>query len=107
MGWRLRADRPVAARPLGLLLGILPAMSGGDLSLYVGRSRSWGSRFIRPPNGERPRAVTACPAAMFRAAFTSALSAYPQATQWKNAWFSRLSAATCPHAEHCWLVYAG
>src|SRR5437879_3138486 len=44
---------------------------------------------------------------MFLAAFTSALSAYPQAVQQKVAWLSRLSAATCPHAEHCWLVYAG
>jgi hypothetical protein len=44
---------------------------------------------------------------MFLAAFTSALQAYPQATQRKRAWLSRLSAAMCPHAEQHWLVYAG
>ena len=44
---------------------------------------------------------------MFLAALTSALLPYPQAAQRKAAWLSRLSAATCPHAEHCWLVYAG
>ena len=32
-----------------------------------------------------PRAVTACPAAMFRAAFTSALQAKPQAVHTKRA----------------------
>jgi hypothetical protein len=35
---------------------------------------------------------------MFLAAFTSALQAYPQATQAKRAWLLRLSAAMCPHA---------
>jgi hypothetical protein len=44
---------------------------------------------------------------MFLAAFTSALQAYPQATQRNRAWLSRLPAATYPHAEHYWLVYAG
>ena len=43
---------------------------------------------------------------MFLAAFTSALQAYPQATQPNRAWLSRLPAAMCPHAEHRWLVYA-
>ena len=54
-----------------------------------------------------PRAVTACPAAMFLAAFTSAWPAKPQAVQAKRAWLSRDFASTCPHAEHRWLVYAG
>src|SRR5438105_3837491 len=48
-----------------------------------------------------------CPAAMFRAAFTSAWSAKPQAVHTKRAWLSRDSASTCPHAEHRWLVNAG
>lgn len=43
---------------------------------------------------------------MFLAAFTSALTAYPQAVQRKTAWLSRLSRATCPHAGQRWLVYA-
>ena len=43
---------------------------------------------------------------MFRAAFTSALQAYPQAVQTKTAWLLREFASTSPHAEHCWLVYA-
>ena len=54
-----------------------------------------------------PRAVTAYPAAMFLAAFTSALQAKRQAVQTKRAWLSRDSASTCPHAEHRWLVNAG
>jgi hypothetical protein len=44
---------------------------------------------------------------MFRAAFTSAWSAKPQAVHTKRAWLSRDSASTCPHAEHRWLVNAG
>ena len=44
---------------------------------------------------------------MFLAAFTSALSAYPQAVHTNRAWLSRESAFTCPHAEHRWLVNAG
>src|SRR4029077_16601685 len=44
---------------------------------------------------------------MFLAAFTSALQAKLQATQAKRAWLLRLSAATCPHAEPRWLLYAG
>ena len=54
-----------------------------------------------------PRAVTACPAAIFLAAFTSAFWVKLQATQQKRAWLLRLSDATNPHAEHRWLVYAG
>src|ERR1700733_14200778 len=53
-----------------------------------------------------PPSFTACPAAMLRAAFTSALPAYPQAVHLKSAWLSRDLASTCPHAEHRWLVYA-
>jgi hypothetical protein len=41
---------------------------------------------------------------MFFTAFTSAFSVYVQATQRKRAWFSRLFAAVCPHAEQRWLV---
>jgi len=41
---------------------------------------------------------------MLIAAFTSALQAQLQATQRKMAWLSRLSGATCPHAEQRWLV---
>jgi hypothetical protein len=41
---------------------------------------------------------------MFWAAFTSALPAYPQATQQNRAWLSRLPAAMCPHAEQRWQV---
>src|SRR5690242_11876900 len=44
---------------------------------------------------------------MFFAALTSAFSVYAQATQRKRAWLSRLSDATCPHAEQRWLVNAG
>ena len=44
---------------------------------------------------------------MFRAAFTSALPAKPQAVHAKRAWLSRDFASTCPHAEHRWLVNAG
>jgi hypothetical protein len=44
---------------------------------------------------------------MFRAAFTSAWLAYPQAVHWKTAWLSRDFESTCPHAEHRWLVNAG
>ena len=54
-----------------------------------------------------PRAVTAYPAAMFLAAFTSALQAKPQAVHTKRAWLSRDSGSTCPHTEHRWLVNAG
>jgi hypothetical protein len=54
-----------------------------------------------------PRAVTACPAAMFLAAFTSALQAKLQAVHRKTAWLSREFPSTCPHAEQRWLVYAG
>jgi hypothetical protein len=36
---------------------------------------------------------------MFLAAFTSALSAKPQAVQAKTTWLLRFSLATCPHAE--------
>jgi hypothetical protein len=44
---------------------------------------------------------------MFRAAFTSAWQAYPQAVHQKTAWLSRDFGSTCPHAEHRWLVNAG
>ena len=44
---------------------------------------------------------------MFRAAFTSALPAKPQAVHTKRAWLSRDSGSTCPHAEHRWLVKCG
>ena len=44
---------------------------------------------------------------MFRAAFTSALQAYPQAVHANRAWLSRESASTCPHAQHRWLVNCG
>jgi hypothetical protein len=44
---------------------------------------------------------------MFFAALTSAFSVYPQATQRKRAWLSRLSDARCPQAEQRWLVNAG
>jgi hypothetical protein len=44
---------------------------------------------------------------MFRAAFTSALSAKPQAVHTKGAWLWRDFASTCPHAEQRWLVNAG
>jgi hypothetical protein len=43
---------------------------------------------------------------MFLAAFTSALQVNPQATQAKDAWLLRLSAAVCPHALQRWLVNA-
>ena len=43
---------------------------------------------------------------MLRAAFTSALPAYPQAAHRNRAWLSRDLPSTCPHAEHRWLVYA-
>ena len=43
---------------------------------------------------------------MLRAAFTSALPAYPQAVHRNRAWLSRDLPSTCPHAEHRWLVYA-
>jgi len=48
-----------------------------------------------------------CPAAMFLAAFTSALPAKPQAVHAKRAWLSRDFASTCPHAEQRWLVKCG
>jgi hypothetical protein len=54
-----------------------------------------------------PRTVTAYPAAMLVAAFTSAWQAKPQAVQAKRAWLSRDSESTCPHAEHRWLVKCG
>src|SRR5215469_1954440 len=44
---------------------------------------------------------------MLRAALTSALLVYAQATQRKRAWLLRLSGAACPHAEQRWLVWAG
>ena len=37
---------------------------------------------------------------MLRAAFTSALQAYPQAMHRNRAWLSRDLPSTCPHAEH-------
>ena len=76
-------------------------MKGRDFSplAYADRKASWGSRFTGLPSGKPPRAVTACPAAMFLAAFTSALSAKPQAVQAKTTWLLRFSLATCPHAE--------
>ena len=43
---------------------------------------------------------------MLRAAFTSALPAYPQAVHRNRAWLSRDLPSTRPHAEHRWLVYA-
>ncbi len=46
-------------------------------------------------------------AAIFLAAFTSALQAYPQAVHTKHAWLSRDFGSTCPHAEHRWLVKCG
>jgi hypothetical protein len=46
-----------------------------------------------------PLAVTACPAAMLPAAFTSALPVYPQDRQRKTAWLSRACRCTIPHAE--------
>src|ERR1035438_5813947 len=48
-----------------------------------------------------------CPAAIFLAAFTSALPAKPQAVHRNTAWLSRESRSTRPHAEHRWLVNAG
>ena len=45
-----------------------------------------------------------CPAAMFLAAFTSALQVYLQAVHRKTAWLSRDFPSTCPHAEQRWLV---
>src|SRR5262249_1474284 len=74
---------------------------------YRDRRAGWGSRFTGPATWTPPRAVAACPAAMFLAAFTSALQANPQAVQAKTAWLSRFSPATRPHAEQRWLVYAG
>src|ERR1700692_3486553 len=53
-----------------------------------------------------PRAFTACPAAMLRAAFTSALQAKLQAVHGNAAWLSRFSLATCPHALQRCDVYA-
>ena len=44
---------------------------------------------------------------MFKAAFTSAWQAKPQAVHRNTAWFSREPRSTCPHAEHRWLVNAG
>ncbi|AFV14830.1 hypothetical protein OEM_p100500 (plasmid) [Mycobacterium intracellulare subsp. yongonense 05-1390] len=53
------------------------------------------------------RAVTARPAAMLRAAFTSALHGpASQASQAKTAWLLRFSGARCPHAEQRCDVYA-
>ena len=65
------------------LCGILPVLRGGDSSpLPMSRGEQVrGSRFTGPPRGKPPRAVTACPAAMLVAAFTSALAVYRQAAQ--------------------------
>ena len=55
----------------------------------------------RPPTGEVSPAVTARPAAMLRAALTSALHRPAvQASHSKTAWLLRFPGATCPHAEH-------
>jgi hypothetical protein len=64
---------------------ILPGLKAVD-SNYAERSVSWGSRFTGPVFRSPRRALTACPAAMFLAAFTSALAAYPQAVHRKRAW---------------------
>ena len=68
---------------------------------------SCGSRFADRPVPRSSRAVTARPAAMLRAAFTSALhDPASQATHWKSAWLLRFSGATCPQREHRCDVYA-
>ena len=69
--------------------------------------QSWGSRFADRPAARSPRAVTARPAAMLRAALTSALHRPAvQESHSKTAWLLRFPAATCPHAEHRCDVYA-
>jgi len=54
----------------------------------------------------RPRAATACPAAVLLAA-TSALPANPPDVHRKPAWLSRDPRSGCPHALHRWLAHAG
>ena len=62
---------------------------------------------VRGSRAGLPRRLPACPAAMFLAAFTSALPAKPQAVHGNRAWLSRDTGSTCPHAEHRWLVKCG
>ena len=52
-----------------------PSLGAGIPARCLCREESGlGSRFAGPPKGKPPRAVTACPAAMLVAAFTSALA---------------------------------
>src|SRR6202044_1310955 len=81
-------------------IDILPRLKARDSSYYADRSSSWGSRFTGRVTPSPPRAVTACPAAMLIAAFTSALQAKPQAVHRNTAWLSREPPSTRPPAEH-------
>ena len=70
------------------LAGIPATPLGGELRFAV----------HRPGNPVASPRFATCPAAMFLAAFTSALQAKPQATHGDAAWLSRDSLAVCPHA---------
>ena len=82
-----RATWTWPTRPRTSGIDILPRLKAGDSSYSrpVKEASSGGSRFTGRVTPSPPRAVTACPAAMFRAAFTSAWQAKPQAVHTKRA----------------------
>jgi MFS family permease len=76
----------VAALAVSVLFVLTSSpLEAGDSNYYADRSSSGGSRLTGRATPSPPRAVTACPAAMFLAAFTSALQAKPQAVHTKRA----------------------
>src|SRR5215471_7487910 len=87
----------------GKRLDFLPTPEGGGfpwLRRVHAATSTGGWRFTDRAFPRSPRPVTASPAArMFLAAFTSALSRWPQQVQAKTAWLSRDFASTTPQRE--------
>ena len=69
----LAGNLTAPSAPLPDFIDILPALKDGDSWGAAHAAPTRGSRFTGSGNPGPPRAVTACPAAMFLAAFTSAL----------------------------------
>src|SRR5262245_37275933 len=95
----LQQDHP---RTQKAVIDVLPRLKPRDstppTTTYAAGERSWGSRFVDRLMPRSPRAVTARPAAILRAAFTSALHGPAlQDSHSKTAWLLRFPGATCPH----------
>ncbi len=103
-----RPCSPVMSFPLTTSTGMKSGIPTPRIPpTYAAGTKGRGSRFVDRPPARSPRAVTARPAAMFRAEFTSALHRPALHTSHsKTAWLLRFPGATCPQAEHRCDVYA-